>query len=120
MLIGIDIIDIDRIKKAIERTPSFLERIYTPQERSYCLAKHNPYPSLAARFAAKEAVRKLEPAFISGLAWQNIEVINTKSGRPEILLHGKARERARQIGITDIKLSLSHSQNQAVAAVIAT
>lgn len=120
MLIGIDIIDIDRIKKTIERTPSFLEKIYTPRERNYCLAKHNPYPSLAARFAAKEAVRKLDPVFISGSAWQNIEVINSKSGKPEIFLHGKVLENAKQIGVTDIKLSLSHSKNQAIAAVIAS
>lgn len=119
MLIGVDIIDIERIKKTLERTPSFLDKVFTPQEREYCLLKRNPYPSLAARFAAKEAVRKLDPAFISGLAWNNIEVINSPQGKPEIILHGQAQKRAQQINLKEIKVSLSHSNHQAIAAVIA-
>ena len=64
MLIGVDIIEIERVKKAVERTPRFLDRVFTSRELVYCMKKANPYPSLAARFAAKEALRKLHPAFI--------------------------------------------------------
>lgn len=120
MLIGIDIIDIDRVQQSAERTPRFLHRIYTPQELEYCLQKTNPYPSLAVRFAAKEAVRKLDPVFSSGTRFHDIEIKINAQGRPELLLHGRAGEKARQAGIHSISVSLSHAYQQAVAAVVAS
>lgn len=119
MLVGIDIIDIERIKRAVERTPRFLDRIFTKQELAYCFSKHDPYPSLAVRFSAREAVRKLHPIFISGIRFQDIEVFTHEDGRPELKLHGSALEKCIQQGISDFSISLSHSKTQAVAAVIA-
>lgn len=119
MLIGIDIIEIDRIKQAALRTPRFLERLYTSGELAYCRSKINPYPSLAVRFAAKEAVRKLHPIFIRGIGFHDVEVAVEADGRPRIVLHGAALIRCEQMGIRNIDLSLSHSATHAIAAVIA-
>lgn len=119
MLIGIDIIEIDRIKQAALRTPRFLERVYTVGELEYCRSKANPYPSLAARFAAKEAVRKLHPIFTQGIGFHEVEVESGLAGRPNILLHGTALIKCEEEGIRNISLSLSHSTTHAIAAVIA-
>lgn len=119
MLIGIDIIDIKRIKQAALRTPHFLERMYTVGELEYCQGKANPYPSLAARFAAKEAVRKLHPAFSRGIGFHDVEVEVEAGGRPRIVLHGAALIKYEEAGIRNIDLSLSHSTTHAIAAVIA-
>jgi holo-[acyl-carrier protein] synthase len=117
LLIGIDIIDIERVKKAAERTPRFLKRVFTKQELDYCFSKKNPYPSLAARFAAKEAVRKVHPVFISGIRYHDTEVVIDQNGQPLIVLHGKALERFKK-GFDKMAVSLSHAERQAIAAVI--
>ncbi|MDD3894786.1 MAG: holo-ACP synthase [Syntrophomonadaceae bacterium] len=117
MLIGIDIIDIDRVKKAAERTPRFLTRVFTRRELAYCLSKKNPYPSLAARFAAKEAIRKTHPLFNSGIRYHDTEVIVNENGQPQLILHGKAREKFDE-HFKQMALSLSHADKQAIAAVI--
>lgn len=119
MLVGIDIIDIDRVATALQRTPHMLERVFSPAELDYCMAKKNPYPSLAARFAAREAVRKLDAAFTRGISFHDVEVVHDKNGKPFLYLHEPAREKVKQLGITDMALSLSHSNSQAVAVVIA-
>jgi len=120
LLIGIDIIDIGRVRKTVERTPRFLHRVFTKQELEYCLGQKNPYPSLAVRFAAKEAVRKLDPVFISGVRFHEIEVQIKDDGRPYIVLYGVALARSQERGLNEISLSLSHAKNQAIAAVIAS
>lgn len=119
MLVGIDIIEIERVKEAVTRTPRLLQRLFTERERLYCFGKKNPYPSLAVRFAAREALRKLHPAFISGVGFHDLEVISTENGRPELLLHGRAAKICQEQGIRKLSLSLSHSQEQAIAVVIA-
>ena len=119
MLIGVDIIEIERVKKAVKRTPRFLGRVFTSRELSYCMNKANPYPSLAARFAAKEALRKLHPAFITGVRFHDLEVLPGEDGRPQVYLHGEAEHRCRIEGIGEISISLSHSRVQAIATAIA-
>ncbi len=119
MLIGIDIVDIARIRDIVKRTPRFLQRVYTEQELAYCRQKADPYPSLAARFAVREAVRKLDAVFTRGLHLRETEVVIDASGKPSLVLHGDALELARQAGIKDFALSLSHSREQAIAVVIA-
>lgn len=119
MLIGVDIIEIERVKKAVERTPRFLDRVFTSRELVYCMKKANPYPSLAARFAAKEALRKLHPAFIAGVRFHDLEVLPGEDGRPQVYLHGEAEHRCRIEGIGEISISLSHSREQAIATAIA-
>lgn len=117
-MVGIDIIDINRVRKSSERTPRFLKRVFTEAELNYCFRKSNPYPSLAARFAAKEAVRKLDAAFTRG-KYHDIEVIVDNNGKPVLNLNGDARHKAQELGISSISISLAHTDMQAVAVVMA-
>ena len=116
--IGIDIIEIDRIKKSVDTFGEhFLNKVYTKSEIDYCLAKHNKYQHLAARFAAKEAIYK---AIASGwekeATWKNMEITNEKNGLPVVKLLGKLNQ---FIGDDkDIKISLSHSDNYVTAVAI--
>lgn len=119
MRIGIDIVDIDRFRTVAQRTPRLLKRVFTERELSYCMDKANPYPSLAARFAAKEAVRKLHPGLSRGVRFHDVEVTVDGQGRPEIILHGAALAQCQSLGLKLMDISLSHSKMQAVAAVIA-
>jgi len=119
VLIGVDIIEIERVKKAVKRTPRFLGRVFTSRELSYCMNKANPYPSLAVRFAAKEALRKLHPALIAGVRFHDLEVLAGEDGRPQVHLHGEAQQRCRAEGIGEISISLAHSREQAIATAIA-
>lgn len=119
MRIGIDIVDIDRMEAVVTRTPHFLERVFSRQELEYCFNKHNPYPSLAVRFAAKEAFRKLDVDFSRGIKFQDVEVRIAEGGRPELLVHDGALVKSKEIGICQWDVSLSHSRGQAIAAVIA-
>ncbi len=119
MRIGVDIVDIERFKTVVCRTPRLIKRVFTDRELQYCMARSNPYPSLAVRFAAKEAVRKLHPVLSQGLRFHDIEVSRDESGRPAIILHGAALEKAQAMGLINIEVSLSHSREQAIAAVVA-
>jgi holo-[acyl-carrier protein] synthase len=109
---GVDTIEIPRIKKAYERWgEDFLEKIYLPDEIEYCLRKVNPYPSLAARFAAKEACFKaLSQAGIVVDTWHGISVGRAPDGRPHLIVPEATGVR--------LHLSLSHSKEFAVAMVV--
>ena len=118
---GVDIIEIDRIKQSIERQgDNFLNKIYTLKEIEYCNSKGvQAYASFAARFAAKEAVAKLlKTGFDGSIKWQEIEVVNTENGVPEIVLYGEAKRLAEEKQINYIKVSLSHSRESAISMVI--
>jgi holo-[acyl-carrier protein] synthase len=115
--VGIDIIEVARIRAAVERLGErFLERILTPGERGYCGTFANPAPHWAARFAAKEAVSK---AFGTGigtrLSWQDIEVARHASGQPYVILHPQGRRLLESVGADRLHLSLSHTQQYAAA-----
>lgn len=113
--IGIDIIEIARIEKLIERWgQTFLKRVYTPSE----LNLYQNAPSLAARFAAKEAVLKALAACDKGISWQEIEVLAENNGKPVVNLRGKARLQADEFAIGRLNISLSHSKEYAVAFVV--
>ena len=118
-MVGADLIEIDRIRIAINRTSRFCTRVFTPGEIEYCNSKANPFPSFAARFAAKEAFRKLHPAFTSGIKFQEVEVTNEPGGRPRYRFRGEALARVQELNIR-IDLSLSHSGNYAMAVAVAT
>ncbi|HVM32922.1 MAG TPA: holo-ACP synthase [bacterium] len=117
---GVDLIEIERVKAAHERHGRrFLERLFTPGEAAYCLRKSDPYPSLAGRFAAKEAVIK---AFSHGFGgrwkWSQIEVVKEPSGKPSLKLTGVFEELRRQRGIGSLHLSIAHSKRDATAWVL--
>jgi holo-[acyl-carrier protein] synthase len=120
LAVGVDLIEISRIARAVERWGQrFLERIYTPREIARCRGR---IPELAVRFAAKEAVSKALGVGIwwrGGIAWQEAEVRSDPLGKPEIVLYGRARARAAELGLEHWAVSLSHSDHQAVAMVVA-
>jgi holo-[acyl-carrier protein] synthase len=114
--IGVDIIEISRIQKAVDRWGErFLKRIYTEPELKLCRRKS---ASLAARFASKEAVMKALGTGIKGVSWKEIETLSEPSGKPFINLHGKALSRASSLGLATMAISLSHSREYAVAFVV--
>ena len=119
--IGIDIIEIDRIKKAVERSGErFLKRVFTAEEISYCEGKHYPFSSYAARFAAKEAVLKsMGTGVAGGAGFADVEVYLEPGGAPGIKLHSAAAAIANKKGIVKILISLSHDQSRAIAFAIA-
>ncbi len=116
--VGIDIIEIDRIKESVEEYgDSFLKKIYTPNEIKYCFEKFNKYQHLAARFAAKEAVYKaVSSGWEQGISWQDIEIFNDIYGNPEVKPFGKLKSfLARD---KELKISMSHSQNYVTCVAI--
>jgi holo-[acyl-carrier protein] synthase len=117
---GIDLVEIARIRSSHQRYGQrFLDRIYTAGEQAYCLRKRNSAESLAARFAAKEAGAKALGTGIShGVSWLEIEVVRAPSGRPTIRFHGRAREFASRLGMARAALSLTHTDELAMANVI--
>jgi len=117
--IGTDIIEIIRLEKAIQRRPRLAGRLFSERELCYCQGKRNPWPSLAARFAAKEAVMKALGTGLGGCRWQEIEVITMPGGKPGLQLYGGALALAGEKGISGWQISLSHSGTMAVAMVVA-
>jgi holo-[acyl-carrier protein] synthase len=117
---GIDLMEIERIQQSLDRYgPRFLNRIYTAAEQAYCLQKRNAAESMAARFAAKEAGAKALGTGISrGVTWLEIEVVREPGGRPALVFHGRAAQRAAQMGVRRAALSLTHSRSTAMASVI--
>ena len=118
--IGIDIIEVARIREVLLRTPRFRERVFTAAERAYCdgrgavAAQH-----YAARFAAKEAMLKaLQTGWRGGISWQDVEIASRESGAPYLILHGLVKDLFSSSGATAVHLSLSHTSEHAIAEVI--
>jgi holo-[acyl-carrier protein] synthase len=109
--VGIDVADIARFEEALVRTPSLLARLFTPAEAG------RPPASLAARFAAKEALAKALGAPV-GMAWHDAEVVSEESGRPRFDLRGTVLARANDLGVVSVHLSLSHDAGIASAVVV--
>lgn len=114
--VGTDIIEIARIKRSLnDFGQRFLNRVYTERERHWYGDRPN---ELAARFAAKEATSKALGTGIVGIRWQEMEVLPNRRGKPVLILHGRAAERARQLGLTSFSVSLTHSRTDAMAFVV--
>ncbi len=114
--IGVDIIETERVAQSIARFGDrFLKRVYTEQELTYCQGRVN---SLAARWAAKEAVSKALGTGIGDVSWQEIEVVSEANRRPTLQLRGAAADLAARLGITEFAITLSHTKDYAVAFVI--
>ncbi len=116
--VGVDIIELDRVAAAVERHGQrFIDRVFTPIEAAICRGRP---AEMAARFAAKEAVMKALGTGARGVAWREIEVLLNRRGKPLVYLHGRARQRAKKIGMNGLDVSLSHSRQYAVAFVVAS
>ncbi len=109
--VGIDVVDIARFGESLERSPGLVARLFTESESS------RPLASLAARFAAKEALAKALGAPV-GLAWHDAEVVSEESGRPTMEMRGSVRRAADDLGVASVHLSLSHDAGIASAMVV--
>ena len=109
--VGIDVVDVARFGEALERTPGLRQRLFTPEEAA------RPLASLAARFAAKEALAKALGA-PSGLAWHDAEVLSSPEGEPSFVMRGTVAARAEQLGATTVHVSLSHDAGISSAVVV--
>ena len=119
--VGVDLVEVARVNAIIkDKGARALDRVLTAEERRYCESRPDPATHVAVRLAAKEAVYKAlqgsDPA--RGIGWRDIEVIRTPDGRPDVLLGGLAAARARELGVTRVLLSLSHTHLVAVAMVV--
>jgi len=117
--LGIDVVDIRRVREALERNPRFAERLFTGGEISYCESMARRETHFAARFAAKEAFFKaLGTGWRLGMGWQEVDVVRDTLGKPEIRLSGRTLEEFRNRGNREIHLSISHERAVAVAVVV--
>ena len=119
--VGVDAIEIQRVRNALTRTPTLLTRLFTEREQASCVTRCGDlrYGGLAARFAAKEAVAKALGTGIRGFGFRDIEVLADEDGRPTIELRAGALAAARDVGVTRVHISLSHSTGVAVANAVA-
>ena len=119
--IGTDIIECPRIGKMIEQHGElFLRRVYTEREIRYCQARKHAIEHFAGRWAAKEAILKaIGTGWTRGIAWTDLEVRNRTGGAPEVLVCGGAKEAAREVGIANILISISHCRTYATAYALA-
>jgi holo-[acyl-carrier protein] synthase len=115
MRVGIDMIEIDRVRSALARRPRFADRVFTDEEQRYCMSRPNPAQHFAARFAGKEAVGKAIGCGVEFM-WRDIEI----AGRPKptVRLSGRVAELAERFGAGEIDLSMTHSRGMAAAVAI--
>ena len=113
--IGTDIIEISRIRDAINRTSSFKRKVYTEKEIEYIEKKKEPYASYAGRFAAKEAVSKALGTGVRGFSLSDVEILNDELGKPNVILYNEILKHAKAL---KIQISISHSREYAVSTVI--
>jgi holo-[acyl-carrier protein] synthase len=115
--VGVDLIEIERIRRALDRYPGFRERCFTESERAYCESRRNPAESYAGRFAGKEAVGKaLGFGVARAFAWRDIEIAGRP--KPSVTLHGRVAQWAARVRAGDVDLSMTHSRELAAAVAV--
>ena len=117
--IGVDAVDIERFRTSLLRTPSMRDRLFTAEELAYVAPKADPVPSLAARFAAREAVMKAMGLGLGAFGFHEVWVSRAESGEPSLIVVGKALELAKERGVSSWHLSLTHTDIVAIAYVVA-
>ena len=117
--VGVDAVEIDRFRRSLERTPSMKTRLFTHEELEYVEPHDDPTASLAARFAAREAVMKAMGVGLGSFEFHDVWVQRADSGRPTLAVTGRAEQIANELGVTDWHLSITHTDTTAIAYVIA-
>ena len=119
--LGVDIVEIDRMKRILGRSPAFVRKVFTEGEQDYCNSKAHPATHYAARFAAKEAVCKAlgTGILVKGIRMHDVEVVRDAHGKPAVALHGAAARIASEQGVIEVPLSLSYTHDVAVANAVA-
>lgn len=117
--VGVDLVAVDRIRRLLRDNPQAEADMFTEVERGYCHARRDPYPHLAARFAAKESVLKaLGTGLGPRMRWTDVGVVNAPLGRPSVTLTGEASAVARAQGVASVEISLSHTGDYAIAQAV--
>ncbi|HEV3474262.1 MAG TPA: holo-ACP synthase [Actinomycetota bacterium] len=116
--IGVDVVEVERMRALLERQPRFRERVFTPEEVAYCEQVAVPAAAYAARWAAREAAAKALGG-VPGMRYPDIRVQRESNGVPRLALDGAARTRAQQVGASEVFLSLSHERRIAAAFCVA-
>jgi holo-[acyl-carrier protein] synthase len=114
-MIGIDLLEIARLERALARRPRLADRLFTEAERAYAADRARPGQHLAARFCAKEAVAKA--LALNAWEFREVEVVNDPNGVPRVVLYGSAAARAAELGV-EVKVSLTHSRTEAGAVAV--
>ena len=118
--VGVDIIEIERMEQILRRSPAFVRKVFTEEERLYCETTGRPAAHYAARFAAREAVLKaLGTGFSQGVRPDDVAVHLDAKGRPQAALKGRAKELAEAAGVQEVALSLSFNHDSAIANAVA-
>ena len=117
--IGTDLVELDRFRITLERTPGIRTRTFTEGERAYADTKNDPTERYAVRWAAKEAVMKAMGVGLGEVSMSDIEIVRAESGAPSVLLHDTAASMAESLGITEWKLTLTHTESFAQAIAVA-
>jgi holo-[acyl-carrier protein] synthase len=115
--LGVDLSDIDRVEGVLLRYPRFAERCFTEHEREYAFRFAKPSRRLAARFAGKEAVMKSLGVGWRRIGWQEIEI--TGGGKPTVNMFGRAEKRARMLGVTEVLVTITHTDTSALVMAVA-
>ena len=117
--VGVDLCEVERMARTLERTPTFAARVFTEAERALCARRRNAAEGFAARFAAKEAVLKALGRGLGACPLRDIEVVRAESGAPAVALHGRAAALAAEAGVARWHLSLTHTATTAAAVAVA-
>ena len=116
--IGVDLVDVARVASILERRKTFVERVFTPPEIAYCERQANPAESYAARWAAREACRKALGG-VRDMRWHDVRVDRAPTGAPALVLEGAVKARADRLGVTEVKVALTHERRMAAAFCVA-
>ena len=117
--IGVDLVDVERLRTVLARTPSLVDRLFTAGEQAYAQAAKDPTERFAVRFAAKEAVMKALGVGLGAIDWHDVDVVKAESGAPSLVITGRAAVLADAAGITTWKLTLAHTAITAEAIAVA-
>ncbi len=115
---GIDAVEIGRFRALLVRRPRLVQRLFSLEEQNLAKRRNDPVPTLAARFAAKEAAMKALSTGLGGVDFTDLEVLSEPSGAPRLVVSGRARERAGLLGVTSWHVSLTHTEILAMAVVV--
>jgi holo-[acyl-carrier protein] synthase len=116
--VGVDLVDVDRVKRILGRHATFTNRVFSPQEIAYCERQASPAEAYAARWAAREACRK-SLGGIPLMRWQDVQVDRAPSGAPSLVLLGSSQRRARALGVTRVMVAMTHERRMAAAFCVA-
>ncbi|MGZ4681105.1 MAG: holo-ACP synthase [Acidimicrobiales bacterium] len=117
--IGNDLVDLDRFRVVLDRTPTIVQRVFTEAEQQYALQRNDPTERFGGRFAAKEATMKALGVGLGEVAMRDIEVVRADSGAPSLVLHGTAAAVAAERGVHRWMITISHTDHLAQAVVVA-